>query len=196
MRLLDFIIVVIITFGVYLPFTCFVFGLLPNIKARNLTSTEKIKLIKEGITHCTIKKNADKIIEMGVFIASRRIKSYSNLFKKSTYFFVTSDVNNENINFNCCVEKDTVLIKVTKLTQQQIDDFKIRRIDNALVYTGNFKINCSNKIEIKNIGDKKSNIFMILLNKRSYIFMFTCVAAVTSFVVYVPYLIIRFLLLN
>lgn len=196
MKLLEFIADVVVTLGVYLPVTCFVFGLLPNIKAKNLTLTEKNKLIRDGVTHCTIKKNADKIIEMGFFMASSRMKSYSNLFKKSTYFFSTSDISNENINFNCCVKDDTVLIKVTELSQQQIENFKIRRIDKSLIYTGNFEINSRNKIEIKSIGDKKSNIFRILLNKRNYIFLFACIAVATSFIVYGPYLAIRFLFFN
>ena len=133
--------------------TYYIFGKQKNIAAKELSNTHKNKIKECGIIHYTKREYAEEIIKQGVFKPSNRIKSYSSGLKKSVHFFIASHYNDKSIEFNI-INLDCY-IKITGLTENQLNNIKIRGFDKTLVYTGEFVIESENNCFIEESKETK-----------------------------------------
>jgi hypothetical protein len=67
-----------------------VFFFSPYIQGRKVTENEKNVIREKGLFHLTKKELVPQIVQYGhvVLKPSKRTASYSNLFRKSTFFFI------------------------------------------------------------------------------------------------------------
>lgn len=134
----------------------FIFGYLPFISARTLTSDELIDLKKYGIAHRTNTKGKDGIMKLSKIKGRRGRVAYSNHFKKSAYFFAVAYINHgESFNFSF---KHHYEIRINELTDEQIKQIRIRDYDKALIFNGDFRFDDTNIITIIKLNNKEYSI--------------------------------------
>ena len=126
---------ILILFGWY--GTHYLIGWFPKLRARALTEDEKDLLRRVGLSHATTKKGLEKILESNSLKPSNRRKSYSNHFVRCGYFCF-GNVNPQD-GFNMNVKYERLLI-IKGLSEEQINAFRIREYDNALIYKGAFDL--------------------------------------------------------
>lgn len=172
------LIINVLYLGVSTYFTSYyIIGFLPDYRARPLSNQETIKIKQEGIIHITEEKYA-KLIKSGRYIkSSSKIKSYSNHFKRSTYFFIAQFLNDKDIVFNISLKKKKLYTKIhiKQLSDEQISYLYIRRHDNAIMYIGDFTFKDFNQILITPImfSDENRSI-KHYLNIRNFKFIGVC----------------------
>lgn len=147
---------VILLLPIIITSTYYIFGFLPSIKACNLNEEQKNDLLEYGIIHCTKKKNADLIKVERIIKSSNRIKSYSNHFHRCVYFYSVKYIDETKIKFNTGTNKNHKII-IANLTEQQINNFKIRKFDNSLMYDGDLRILNENDFRTEEISELYRN---------------------------------------
>ena len=116
----------------------YIFGMMPSIKARDLTKNEKERIRKFGISHCTDDFGYEGIIRDKVINMSKGDQAYSNQYKPCVFFCINDGVGAvEGINRNT---KYTKKIVIKNLSQEQISEMKIRPCDEALLYQDDFSL--------------------------------------------------------
>jgi len=149
-------------------FTYFIFGLFKPIKARNLTSDEKNFIMKNGITHKTSDKGKRGIQEKKEIYGTWGFKSYSNHFKKCVYFF--SNYQENEIARLLNGSKYKWEIHITELTDEQINNIKIRSYDKSILFDGDFKFESLNNIKYEKVA-KRERSFKALRSRYFYIYI-------------------------
>ena len=149
--------VVIFFIGIiWIYLTYFIFGFFPFIKAKNLREDDILKIRQLGISHKTTSEGKAGIENDGKIKGSKFRKAYSNHFKRTAFFFANAYIKDgEDINNNLKYE---YTIKISNLSERQIQNFKIREYDKALMYNGDFTIEEQNIIQIEPIEREKYKV--------------------------------------
>lgn len=133
----------------------FIFSYFDIIKSKELTEDQKKMIELYGITHRTNNKGYCGIKKDNIIRKSKFLKSYSNHFKRCTFFFTEAYKDDVSIKFNvnskCQYE---VIIK--KLSNEQMSKLRIRDFDKAVIYMGDFKFSPENIVIWNKILDTKS----------------------------------------
>ena len=141
--------------------TLFIFGFFPFNRTRALTDDEKNKVREYGICHKTSQKGKEGIVALSKIKGGKWWMAYSNHFRKSAFFFANAYIQDgEVFNDN---PKYRYTIFIQRLTEEQLQNFKIRKHDKALIYNGDFMFDEVNQIRIDKIEKHKYRIVQILL---------------------------------
>lgn len=134
----------------------FVYGLFPSMRASKLTASDIMEIKTGGLLHKTNAKGADGILKSMVVKGRSGPVSYSNRFRKSSFFFISSylDTNSEKFNF---AFRHSKIVKINNITDEQIEKMKIRKHDKALIVCGDFHILDENTVEVIPIYETKRN---------------------------------------
>lgn len=139
-------------------------GLTKPFKAHALSIDNKNDLMKDGISHKTSRLAKQCINKEKLVRKSNSLQSYSTQFHKCTFFFSNThmDKKSELYNEN---SKYEVIMYIRNLSETQIENFKIRDFDNAVMYNTDFKIEEYNTIEWIDLNKKNSNRFIYELKR-------------------------------
>ena len=115
------------------------------MRANKLKKEDIEKIKANGISHNTSNENYKKIIESKMIRGRRGLNAYSNLFRKSAFFFLNerSDLEDEVYNGSRKFQKKII---IRKITDEQIRKMKIRRFDNSIIVCGDFYFCDSNEV--------------------------------------------------
>lgn len=120
----------------YILFPRYLFGLFPQIKARELTENEKQRIKEYGLSHCTDMKGYAGITNDMKIKMSKKDNAYSNQYKPCVYLCINDGVGAvAGINRNTKYKKKLI---IKNITDEQISKMKIRSCDEAIHYQDEF----------------------------------------------------------
>lgn len=153
------------------------YGLLPCMRADTLKNDDIDKIKANGISHNTSNENYKKIIESGMIMGHGGLSAYSNLFRKSAFFFLNEDSTLEDEVYNGS-HKFQKKIVIKNISDEQISKMKIRHFDNSIIVCGDFYFSDTN--EVTNVELNKSDYR--LCGKAMKAFLYQVITAVIAFV--------------
>ena len=179
-KIICYILLILIGF-ICFCLTCFIFGFCPIVKAQNLKEEDALKIRQFGISHKTTSKGKVGIKKDNKIKGSK----FANAYIKD----------GEDFNNNLKYEYN---IKISNLSEKQIQNFKIREYDKVLMYNGDFVIEEQNVIQIESIKKERNkkidNIIYfvkgIFSNKIDQYVKELYVSLLKSLIVLIPLLVI------
>ena len=194
-KIICYILLILIGF-ICFCLTCFIFGFCPIVKAQNLKEEDALKIRQFGISHKTTSKGKVGIKKDNKIKGSKFVKAYSTHFRKAVFFFANAYIKDgEDFNNNLKYEYN---IKISNLSEKQIQNFKIREYDKVLMYNGDIVIEEQNVIQIESIKKERNkkidNIIYfvkgIFSNKIDQYVKELYVSLLKSLIVLIPLLVI------
>ena len=125
-------------------------GSFPFLRAKRLTEKDIAALKEQGVCHKTTDRGLQGIQKEKTIKGSRGWKAYSTRRKKAVFFFANAYIEKgEEFNEN---PKYCHIVKITNLTDKQVENMRIRSYDSVIVSLDNFKFDKENKVEYIDMG--------------------------------------------
>lgn len=125
-------------------------GSFPFLRAKRLTEKDIVALKEKGVCHKTTNKGLQGIQKEKTIKGSKGGKAYSTRRKKAVFFFANAYIEKgEEFNEN---PKYCHIVKITNLTDKQVENMRIRSYDSVIVSLDNFKFDEENKVEYIDMG--------------------------------------------
>lgn len=120
----------------------------PLIKARKIKEAEMKEIHNGYLAHRTSKVCVEKILEEKCLRSSKGfLKTYSLGGKRAVYFFVSAFFNKKAERFNYS-SKFECEIRISNLTDEQIENLRLRRLDKAVAHIGDFEFLPQNVVTV------------------------------------------------
>lgn len=125
-------------------------GSFPFLRAKRLTEKDIAVLKEQGVCHKTTDKGLQGIQKEKTIKGSSGWGAYSTHRKKAAFFFANAYIERgENFNKK---QKHRHIVKITNLTDKQIENMRIRSYDSAIASLGDFKFDKENNVEYSDMG--------------------------------------------
>lgn len=120
-------------------------GLVPCLRVKKLSHEDKKALKETGISHKTTETGKNGICKDKMIRGTKGHKAYSNFHKKTAFFLANAYYSRgEYFNDNLKYKYE---VKITNLSDEQIENMRIRSYDSAIAYLGDFKFEKENHVE-------------------------------------------------